>query len=53
MTDTLDAALLALKRELFYEQMSKAEASLRSDAAAWDDFVRERDQWLEAGLESA
>ena len=53
MSDTLDAALLALKRELFYKKMAAAEAALRTDPAAWNEFVSERDQWLDAGLESA
>lgn len=53
MTDTLTAALLALKRELFYEQMASAETRLQEDQGAWDEFVNERDQWLNALPDSA
>ena len=53
LTETLDAALEALKRQQFYEQMAQAEADLREEGDSWDDFVRERDAWLEAGLGSA
>jgi len=53
MTETLDAALDALRRHQFYEQMAEAESELRQDGDSWDEYVRERDQWLDAGLESA
>jgi len=53
MADTFDAALKALRRELFYEQMAQAETALQADEAAWTEFVDERAQWLDAGLESA
>lgn len=50
MADTLDAALESLRRERFYEEMATAEHALRSDAGAWDEYVRERDAWLNADL---
>lgn len=50
MTDTLDAALEALRREQFYRSMATAEAALRSDPAAWADYLSERDAWLGADL---
>ena len=53
MTETLDAALTALQRELFYQQMAQAEASLQNTEADWNAYVKERDEWLNAGLESA
>lgn len=48
MTDTLDQALEALRREDFYRSMADAEASLRDDTEAWDDYVDQRDTWLNA-----
>lgn len=53
MTDTLDAAMLALKRELFYERMAAAESRLQSDAEGWTEYVAERDLWLESPLEES
>lgn len=53
MAETFDAALTALRRELFYEQMARAETAPQADEAAWSDFTLERTQWLDAGLESA
>jgi len=50
MTDTLQAALEALRRELFYRAMSAAEAELRSEDGGWADYVAERDAWLGAEL---
>ena len=47
MADTLDAALESLRRERFYLQMASAERELRTDTAAWDVYVRERDAWLD------
>ena len=49
MTDVLDAALLALGREQFYRSMADAESELRTDPAAWADYISERDAWLGAG----
>lgn len=46
MTDTLDAALAALRRERFYEAMSVAEERLRSQPEAWESYRKERDHWL-------
>ena len=48
MTDTLDAALEALRREQFYRSMVAAEAELRSDPEAWAEYLSERDAWLDA-----
>ncbi|MCB0979265.1 MAG: hypothetical protein H6513_17175 [Acidimicrobiaceae bacterium] len=50
MTDTLDAALEALRRERFYEEMASAEQRLRADPVAWAAYVRERDAWLNPDL---
>lgn len=50
MTDTLDAALEALRREQFYRSMAAAEADLRSHPEAWADYRAERDAWLSADL---
>jgi hypothetical protein len=50
MTDTLDAALEALRRDRFYRSMAAAEAELRSDPAVWADYLAERDAWLGADL---
>lgn len=53
MTSTLDAALDALKREVFYSQMAEAESRLQADPKEWNAFIQERDEWLEAPLESS
>lgn len=53
MAETFDAAMKALRRELFYEQMAQAETALQADESSWSEFVLERNQWLDAGLESA
>ena len=50
MADTFDAALEALRRNQFYEQMAEAEARLRSDPQAWADYLAQRDAWLNAEL---
>ncbi len=52
MADTFDAALEALRRNQFYEEMAEAEAALRSDPQAWADYLAERDAWLNAELEA-
>jgi len=52
MSETFNAAVKALRREVFYEQMAQAETALRADEDAWLAFVDERSQWLDAGLES-
>jgi hypothetical protein len=46
MAEAFDAALEALRRNEFYEEMAKAEANLRLDPEAWQAFVAERDAWL-------
>lgn len=50
MTDTLDAALEALRRDHFYRAMASAEAELEKDPAAWAEYLDERDRWLGADL---
>jgi len=50
MTDTLDAALEALRRDQFYRHMGEAEAELRADPEAWARYQSEREAWLDAGL---
>jgi predicted transcriptional regulator len=50
MSDTLDAALEALRREQFYRSMAEAEAALRADPIAHADYIAERDAWLEPDL---
>lgn len=50
MTETLDAALEALRRDQFYREMTSTESALRADPAAWDGYVTERDAWLNADL---
>jgi predicted transcriptional regulator len=50
MTDALDAALDSLKREQFYREMASAEAALRKDPKGWEQYLQERDNWLNADL---
>lgn len=50
MSDTLDAALEALRRQTFYQQMCDAQDALRSDAELWSQYTSERDAWLNADL---
>ena len=50
MTETLDDALDALRRDQFYRSMTTAEAELRSDPDAYLEYVAERDSWLGAEL---
>lgn len=50
MADTLDDALEALRRDLFYRSMATAETELRSDPEAWASYLAERDAWLGADL---
>ncbi len=52
MSETLDAALEALRRQQFYEEMSEAEAALRADPDRWRRYIEERDEWLGARLET-
>ena len=49
MTETLDAALEALRRE-FYRLMADTELELRSDAEAWAGSAHDRNEWLGAKL---
>ena len=50
MTDTLDAALEALRREQFYRDMADAETRLRARPDEWADFVADRNRWLDTDL---
>lgn len=50
MAETLDAALESLRREEFYAGMARAESDLRSNPAAWQGYLAERDEWLEPDL---
>lgn len=50
MTETLDAALEALRRNEFYRSMAAAEAALKSDPDRWAEYLAERDAWLGAEL---
>ena len=50
MTETLDAALNSLKREVFYREMASAELVLRNDPEGWLTYIEERDNWLNADL---
>ena len=52
MTETLDAALEALRRDQFYQQMADAETALRADPAHWRAYLVERDQWLDADADA-
>ena len=49
MSETLDAALETLRRDLFYRSMAEAEARLRADPEGWAIYIAERDVWLNAG----
>jgi hypothetical protein len=50
MAETLDAALEALRRDLFYREMAAAESALRARPEEWLSFVAERDAWLSTDL---
>jgi hypothetical protein len=50
MTDTLDAALESLRRELFYREMADSEAALRARPDEWARYTAERNAWLSADL---
>ena len=50
MTETLDDALDALRRDQFYRSMTTVEAELRSDPDTYLEYVAERDSWLGAEL---
>ena len=52
ITETLDAALEALRRDQFYASMAAAEETLRADPESFATYVRERDTWLNADLGS-
>ncbi len=50
MTDTLDAALEALRRDDFYRAMATAQSALQADAEGWTAYIAERDAWLSSDL---
>ena len=45
LTDTLSAALAALRREEFFDAMAASEAALRADPVAWADYLAEVGEW--------
>jgi hypothetical protein len=45
LTDTLNDALAALRREEFFDAMATSEAALRADPVAWADYLAEADDW--------
>ena len=50
MSDTLDDALEALRRDQFYRNMADAEAALHTDPAGWANYTAEREAWLNPDL---
>jgi hypothetical protein len=54
MTDILDQALDAYRRQLFFEGLKADYAALKADPEAWSDELAERKLWeatLEDGLD--
>jgi hypothetical protein len=45
MTEVLDRALEAYRRQLFFEQMNAGYAELRADALAWSEHQAEQELW--------
>jgi hypothetical protein len=45
MTDVLDKALDAYRRQLFFEQMNAGYAELRADPQAWAEHLAELKLW--------
>jgi predicted transcriptional regulator len=45
MTEVLDKALDAYRRQVFFEQMNAGYAELRADPAAWAEHLAERELW--------
>ena len=45
LTDTLRDALLALRREEFFEAMARWETDLRKKPQAWADYEAEAEEW--------
>lgn len=45
MTEILDKALDAYRRQLFFEQLNAGYAALRADPEAWAEELRERKLW--------
>lgn len=50
MSETLDAALEALRRADFCRAMAEAETRLRAQPEQLLSYARERDEWLSADL---
>ena len=50
MSQTLDEALEALRRDQFYRSMADAEAELSSDPSARAAYTADRDAWLNPDL---
>ncbi len=50
MSETLDAALEALRRDSFFRAMASAEQQLRVHPEDWDAYIQERDEWLSTDL---
>jgi hypothetical protein len=54
VTEILDKALDAYRRQLFFEQLNAGYAALRNDVEAWAEELHERKEWdatLMDGLE--
>jgi hypothetical protein len=54
MTEVLDKAVEAYRRQRFVEDLNASYAALRSDPAEWKKLQEERDEWdgtLGDGLE--
>jgi hypothetical protein len=45
MTEILDKALDAYRRQLFFEQLNAGYAALRADPEAWAEELHERQLW--------
>lgn len=45
LTDTMIAALDALRREEFFDAMARSEEALRADPSGWADYQREANEW--------
>ena len=45
LTDTLVAALAALRREEFFDGMARWETELRNDPQAWAEYEAEAEEW--------
>jgi len=50
LTETLDAALESLRRDVFYREMADADERLRTNPDRFAEFLSERDAWFNADL---